>query len=485
MSAPARWATPRTPDRPTYGAAIAKLAEVMGSPLLPHQRQVLDVATEVLPDGSWAYGTVILTVQRQTGKTRGIVAPNSLHRAGLTGGGVWFTQQTRQDARDTWIEIARQVRKSPLKSHVKIRESNGSEAITMPGGGTFRIFAPVEEAMHSKASQLVTVDEAWAFDLTTGSALLAAIRPTFTTTGGQLWIVSAGGTAASQWLRGYVDAGRAAVDGGRREGVAYFEWSLPGDQVEEVTAGLERDAPPAQRERAFKLLLAAHPGHGSLLNVRALRDAAEDMLIGEFLRAYGNVWTAADERVIPEHLWNAAVAESWTPPEPRSVALAFDAAPDHSDAAIAAAWRQNPTAPMRVDVIDHRPGTGWVAGRIRELRDRWQPVAIGHDAAGPALDIADELARGKVKLAPVKTRDYAAACAWFLSAIVDRRLEHPARPSLDDAVANAARRQIGDGLWAWSRRDSAGSIAGLVAATVAGWAYDHRPTPLRPVLVVR
>lgn len=482
--APARWATRRSPERATYGGAIAALAAALGKPLMPWQRQVADVATERLPDGSWAYGTVILHVQRQAGKTT-LLGPTSLHRAGLTGGRTWFTAQTRQDARDTWLDVAGLVRHSRLASLAKIRESNGSESVTMPGGGTFRVFAPVEDALHGKANEMVTVDEAWAFDLVQGAALLQAIRPTFATTAGQLWIISAGGTAASAWLRGYVDAGRAAVEAGRREGIAFFEWSLAADLVDQVAAGLGPDASQLTRAEAFDLLLAAHPANGFTLKRKALEDAAEDMATGEFLRAYGNVWTKTDERIIAEHLWSACEVEEWPPPPtPAGVAIAFDVSPNRSDAAIAAAWRDSPTSPMRYDVIDAHPGDAWLAARVRELRDKWRPVAIGHDGVGPATDVADELRRGGVEVAATSTKDLAAACSGFLSGVVNRRVEHPGRPALDDAVAAAARRTIGDGQWAWSRRTSADSIAALVAATVAGWTYDHRPPAAsRPVVV--
>ena len=46
---------------------------------------------------------------------------------------------------------------------------------------------------------------------------------------------------------------------------------------------------------------------------------------------------------------------------------------------------------------------GWVAGRLAELVDRWAPVAVGYDAAGPALDVADEATRAGLDLGrPVK-----------------------------------------------------------------------------------
>ena len=41
------WATERTPERPTYGPIVARAAELMGRPLFPHQRYVVDVLGEV------------------------------------------------------------------------------------------------------------------------------------------------------------------------------------------------------------------------------------------------------------------------------------------------------------------------------------------------------------------------------------------------------------------------------------------------------
>jgi hypothetical protein len=113
---------------------------------------------------------------------------------------------------------------------------------------------------------------------------------------------------------------------------------------------------------------------------------------------------------------------------------------------------------------------------------------VGYDKAGPALDIADQLARrlpAGVELAGTTTTDYTAACAGFLAAVVEHRLTHRGRPALDEAVAAAVQRLLGD-RWAWSRRDSASSIAGLVAATVALWWLDHQPAPpVAPVIVTR
>lgn len=479
-----QWATQRSFDRPTYGPAAAKLAEILGTPFMPWQRYCADVALEVMPDGSWAYQLAVITVQRQAGKTT-FTGPVSLHRAlTVRNGRTWLTAQRRQDARDTWMDFVQRVRQSPLRAMAEIRESNGGEALTLPSGGTFRVFAPTEDALHGKANHLVTVDEGWAMTYLQGLGLEQAIFPTFTTTGGQLCLVSTAGTAESVWLRGYVDRGRAAVEADRRSGICYFEWSLPAAHVEEVTAGLDADSTQVQRDRAIDLIVAAHPANGYTLQRSAVAQAADVMRPAEFLRAYGNVWTMTADTVIPAHLWSAGRAEI-PRPEPGQLALGYGVALDRSDAAIGAAWRDGEDR-ICVDVITHAPGAAWLPDRLRQVAPAWR-APVGYDRNGPALAVADELARDTDPLALIgtQTREHALACSTLLAAIEDGRLRHPGDPVLDAAVAAAATRTLGDG-FAWSRRTSAASIAALDAVTAALWALDHGPEAMpAPALYVR
>lgn len=497
VSAAPRWATPRTPDRPSYGRDIGRVAEAVGFPPMPHQRLIADVASELVPADTpsgwaWAYGVVIITLQRQGGKST-LLGPVAHHRALIVPDGLtWITAQTGYDARDLWIEQAKHLERSPLAQLARFRRANGTESISWRNGSTYRPFPPVEEAMHGKANQLVFVDEAWAFDDDAGTALEAAISPTFTTTGGQLWIVSAGGTARSSWLLRHVLAGRAAVTAGVNTGIAYFEYGIPAELAPMIAAGVGPDVEDEAQAAAVEAILAHHPAAGYTLRHDALVTAARTMKPNEFLRAYGNFWTPGGERVVPEALWNAGRRDprsllAWPVPA-TPAAIGFAASPDHRDGAIVAAWRDGPGLPWRLDVIDARPGTGWLPERVREVVERNRPPAVGYDKAGPALDVAAELALDDLDapLIPTSTQEYAAACAGLLRAIVNGSLTHPGQADLDNAVSVAARRVIGDGIWAWGRLKSGASIAALEAATVAMWAFDHRPAEAAaPAVVVR
>lgn len=503
--APPRYATARTPARPSYGAAIAKVAAALGKPLQAWQRQVVDVATEVMPDGSWAYRTVVIHVQRQAGKTT-LIGPVNLHRTLTRRCKCWLTAQSRQDARDTWLDVAELVTHSPLSPIIADRKSNGSEALTSPLGSTFRVFAPTEDGLHGKANELVTVDEVWAFDGLEGVALEQAILPTFTTTGGQMWLTSTAGTAKSQWFLDYVKMGRAAVKAGSTERIAYFEWSVDELAAAEIellltevrkacgVAALEDPAFLAKLDRALDLTLAAHPGEYARRD--AVADAAVKMPPLEFLRAYGNHWTTTADGAIPASAWAgcrdvkllsgtlAGMFHGTALPKPDQLdGLAFDV--DAEDrVAIAGAWRF--LTLDAVDVLDVVPRSQAVE-RIEQLAATYGVQHAGYDKAGPGLDIADELARrGKVEPAGIAGHDHRAACAGILATINAGALIHRATPALDEAVANAATRDVGDGGFLWSRRHSAGSIAGLTAGTIARWQLHHAPAPAAaPVIATR
>jgi hypothetical protein len=293
-----------------------------------------------------------------------------------------------------------------------------------------------------------------------GRELDQAIVPTQATRhnpGGQVWKVSTAGTDASTWLLGAVEQGRAAVDAGKRSGIAYFEWSCPDD--------LDPTSPASWPQY--------HPAYGRTIHDAAMYAALDLLGPEEFARAYGNRWLHTTARVIPLGAWIAAADPDAPLPESGRVALAFDVALDRTDAAIVAAWR-DADGRARIELADHRPTAGWLPERLAELRDRWQPTSIGYDAAGPALDVADRATRGGLDLTPINAREYATACQAFLSAIVDGELSYRPHAALDDAAAAAGRRTLGDA-WAWGRRQSSVSLSALTAATCALWRYDHAP----------
>ncbi len=150
------------------------------------------------------------------------------------------------------------------------------------------------------------------------------------------------------------------------------------------------------------------------------------------------------------------------PAEP--AAIAFDMPPDRSSGAIGSAAPSNGT--MCVDVLDHGPGTGWMADRLVELHRAHRRALFACDAGGPAGSLIPALSAAGVAVKALSTRDHQQACGAFHDAVVNQALVHRSRSELDAAVAGAARRPVGDA-WLWSRTSSAVDISPLVVVTLA------------------
>lgn len=99
------------------------------------------------------------------------------------------------------------------------------------------------------------------------------------------------------------------------------------------------------------------------------------------------------------------------------------------------------------------------------------------DPTGPIGALIPDMENAGLELVLLEGRESVQACGSLLAAVVEHELVHRDERSLNDAVAGAVRRQVGDA-WKWSRKDSTVDISPLVAATVARflWVRGTEPT---------
>jgi hypothetical protein len=128
---------------------------------------------------------------------------------------------------------------------------------------------------------------------------------------------------------------------------------------------------------------------------------------------------------------------------------------------------RRPDGLPHVEVVAHRPRADWVPAECLRLRNEHEPLGFVLDPAGPVGALLAELE--PVEPLSTSTRDMGQACEAFARTVTDRGLRHLGDPILTQGLSGAGRRDIGDGLWAWSRRRSGTDICPLVAATVAVW----------------
>lgn len=447
-----RWATPPTPGRKSFGPAIGAVSEALGQPFMPWQEMVAAVGGELITDESTgllvpAYREVIVTVERQTGKTTIVLAWQGQRAQGWgRPQRIVYSAQTGLDARKKLVEDWCPVLE-PRKAKLGIRrilKANGSEAIDYRNGSRTVLMGSGDDAGHGKTVHLGFKDEFFAdYDDRRDQALVPAMS---TVADAQVVTLSTAGTETSVPLRAAVERGRLAVEQGLNTGTAYFEWSAPDDA--------DIDDPDVWWENI--------PALGYTITEDVIRHARATLREGEFRRAFLNQWTKTDERVIPAAVWEL-VCSSTAAPEGDPV-FGLDATPERSAAAIVACGAG------AIEVIEHRPGLGWVGDWVKGKPER-QRALWAIDPAGPAAPFILELEALGCTVVPVGGRDMAAACGSLYDAIADNKVKVRRHGALDAAVAGAKKLVKGDA-WVWARKGSV-DICPLVAATEAWWVSLH------------
>lgn len=455
-TATATYATRRDPSVPSAGPRVAVIAEALGTPLMPWQRQVADVALERDPHDPtrWRYPTVVVTVPRQSGKTT-LVRAVAVERA-LSGPDrlVFATAQTGKDAGERWKDLVDKVERSPLGPHCRVYRGMGSQALHLPNRSSIRSFAPTPKSIHGYTPHLVVVDEAWAFDEVQGSDLMAAVRPAqITLPDRQLWIVSTAGTEESHLLKELVTTGRlATADPGAQ--IAYFEWSAP-----EGADTYDRDA------------WTFHPALGHTIRLADLEAEADPAVNtrGNFERSFLNRWTATTETIFDLEAFDALARDDLPDAgtvDPHALAVAFEVARDRSAATIHVAWLDGDRTIARAHRSDL--GVAWLVDELETIAKHVGPGVIACDDYGPNRPFVAELRRRGVVVETLTARQWADACAALDAHLEDRTLRHDGSPNVRTAVEGAAKRNLGpDGGYAWSRKDAVVPIDALGSLTVA------------------
>lgn len=300
-----RHATARNQERATDGALVARFSELLGKPLIPWQRQVIDVISEIDPStGTYWYDELVLTVQRQAGKTtitKSYDVRNSLWGPDRK---TWYLAQTGKDANDQFRDFVKSWRKSRLRKLAKPpRLSNGSMALEFKNGSQLRPGGATEAAGHGVQGDLINVDEVWSLSKQQAKNLKDGFIPTTTTrlklTGvrPQIWWTSTEGNASSEYFNDRLDRLRA---GDIPDRTAFFDFGIP------------FDADPEDLETIWRY----HPGAGYLFDFDQLagfRRQFDDDAEG-WARAFGNIRDAGStDRAIDSLLWADTMDEPVTP----------------------------------------------------------------------------------------------------------------------------------------------------------------------------
>ena len=449
------------------GAEAVDLARVAGLHLDPWEELVLERALGERADGKWAAFEVGTVVPRQNGKGT-ILEARELAGLFLFGERLLIHSAHEQATSSEHFrrllnliegvpEFDRRVLKAP--------KGKGAEAIELRGGQRILFKTRTGGGGRGLTGDFVALDEAMILPVATTSALVPTMAAKSVNGNPQLWYA---GSAVDQTLteHGIVLARlrKRALEGAAR--IAYFEWSAEGDNPDTVTDEVLADPTTwAQANPGLGIRISLEHianEHGGALGPREF--AVERLGIGD----WPNPDPVEDEALSPK-AWDALADPASQIVGP--MRFAMDVRPDRSASAIGVAG-DRADGIRHVEVVDHRPGTGWVVERLQELTAAHAAGPIVLDERGPAASLLTPLRNAGVEVETVGSRELAEATGRMHDAIQEANVRHLGTPELRAAVRGAGRRPLGDA-WAWSRKSSTVDISPLVAVTLASWAVEN------------
>jgi hypothetical protein len=468
----------------------------------PWQSWFLTQALGTLPDATWAASDVGLIVSRQNGKGT-VLEIREL--GGLFVLGEELVIHTAHEFK-TSAEHFRRV-KAVFDDHPALRKrvkriagSHGEEAIelfpqpTLIFGsgrkqvmrrvaGRLRFLARSKGAGRGFSCDCLVYDEA----MILSEDQIAASLPTMSARPNpQIWYTgSAGDEDSSQF-----GAVRTRIVRNTRD-LCGAEWSIdphndacPRDEITgretnyfiTCTKHDDRDQPRSWAK--------ANPGYGYRISEKFTRNTEmANMPPFKFDRERLGVgaWPQPEApwAVINEIAWQKLVVSRDTAGFPvQPIVFGVDIDEDGRSATIHAAWdHSSGKVVLEIPKGCSRQGSDWVMDRMKELYEKWRPLAVVMPKSGPcAALIPDGRKLWRDRLVELGTAEEAAAFAWFLQQVRAEAMWHFGRegaPALWHAVAVAATRVVGDGGKAWSRRDSESDITPVTSGTAAAYILNR------------
>jgi hypothetical protein len=460
----------------TLGPEVADLNALAGFEPDADQRMILDAIFGIGEGGRSAAFETAIVCCRQNLKT-GVKKQAALGWLFLTGERlvVWSAHEW-DTVKEAFRDLDELITGSDfLRRRVKhIYRGNGDEAIELLSGARLIFKTRTKGGGRGLSGRKVILDEAMFLRAMHMGALLPQMSAQ---PDPQVLYGGSAGLAESDMQRGVRDRGRAGND----PRLAYFEWCAPppeqacesGDACTHAltTVGCGCDNP--------KYWQMANPAMGRRITAEYIAAERRALPPHEFGRERMGWWDGPAEGASPLDYATWGQRADPSSAIEGTVAFGFEIRPDLSSAAIAVAGRRADGL-NHGEVVEYRPGTAWLTGRILELAAEWKPCVVALNASGQSSTVTKELAEqgfeivtggkdpspGKRRLAVLGAREWAQACGALVKDVANDRWRHLGQAPADTAVEGARTRVLEDA-YAWSHSRSPADITPLGALTAA------------------
>lgn len=445
---------PPAPKRAaSSGHEAIALAASAGLMLDPWQKWCLVEALKEWASGQWCAFEVCLVVPRQNGKGSILEALELAALFLFDCRLIVHSAHEFKTAREHFLRMQTLIRgASELFEQVDyIHTGAGAESIGLKSGARLNFVARSRGSGRGFTGDLIVMDEAMHLPQEAVGAMLPALsaRPN-----PQVWYTGSAPHADSKILHGLLKRAQSG-DGGR---LFLAEW------------GNDADVDVSTREARISAAAQANPGLNIRIpeeHVEAEWDAMKE-LGDEFARERLGVPSAEDSGagVFGAGKWQAC-CDPTSSVSDFVVALSVGTGMQFASFGVAGT-RDDGLA--HVELIERRPGTGWVVARAKELAEKYGPISINQRS--PAAGLIKDLNEAGVPIDEIADGEFARACATLQEKVENGTLRHLGQGPLDAAVVGAQIKPAGDS-WRWSQSASSVDISPLTAITIAvGKAID-------------
>lgn len=337
----------------------------------------------------------------------------------------------------------------------ELYKSQGREYLLWSNRSRWQCVKPESGAVRGAAADLLWFDEGGELDPITSGDLVAGALPLLDTRPMGQAIIS--GTPSETGREGMFWDYLTRARGGEHERAGVVDFAAPdySDPTDEA------------------LWWAHHPGLAAgMTTVEVLRERLGVMDLGKFAREYLCVWpvSATTTALDPEKYDAGEVPALVAPPAGARWALAFDCDLEGRSASIVASIVHE-DGRVYSQVMDHRPGTSWVARELAAAVRAHPRVRIGYDPIGANMAVAQEvnsMPRGaRRNMQPMPLREVAAGASLISQRLEVGAWEHGPSKALDLAADGAAWRNSGDSRL-FRRTSASTDISALIAASESG-----------------
>lgn len=459
--------TPRIRHLPaakhSLGDAAVELAASFGLILDPWQAGVLKDSLRVQDanPAKWAAFEIGLVCARQNGKGS-ILEARELVGALLLGEKlIVHSAHEFKTAKEAMrrLEMLLAEAGEPYRAN----RSHGEESIEFKSTGARVMFQTrTKAAGRGLSGDLVILDEA----MILSSDAVGALLPTMSARPNpQLWYT---GSAVDQavHVNGTVFASvRERGISGEDPSLCWLEWSCEPDS--------SLDDP---RQYAI-----ANPGMGYRISLEHIRNERRALLHQPKVFAVERLsigdWPAlgSAESEIPLDFWSEMACSEPDFVGPRTVAV--HRSRDRRCWAVAAAQRTSDNR-VHVEIGPVREGSHTdVAEYLIDKVGQWNPVSLVIDRRSSAMVLEPLLLDAGIEPTVTNSTDLALACGGFLDDALSGLLSHSNQTVFNEAAANAVKRDLPGGGFAWNEGSDGVATAPLIAATLAHWSLISKSKP--------